>query len=130
MVVALLVTGGVAVAGTAVAIVSTNNTSNKPAQNNAAHLARNAAVDFVNPANNRAGVLVHLANGNFVAYDRACTHQGISVIYDPTKQLLVCPAHGSTFDPAKGGAVEQGPATKPLTRMAVHVNADGTIVIE
>ncbi len=128
MVVALLVTGGAAVAGTAVAIASTNTASNQQAQNNVANLARNAAMDFVNRANNKAGVLVHLVNGNFVAYDRACTHQGTSVKYDPTKQLLVCPAHGATFDPAKGGAVRQGPATKPLPAMTVYVEADGTIV--
>jgi serine/threonine protein kinase/nitrite reductase/ring-hydroxylating ferredoxin subunit len=129
MVVALLVTGGVAIAGTAVAIASANAVSNQQAQNNVANLARNAVMNFVNPANNKAGVLVHLVNGNFVAYERACTHQGVYVKYDPTKQLLVCPAHGATFDPAHGGAVRQGPATKPLPAMTVHVEADGTIVI-
>ena len=128
MVVALLVTGGAAVAGTAVAIASANVASNQQVKNTAANLARNAAIDFVNPVNNKPSVLVHLTNGNFVAYDRACTHQGVYLQYDSTMQLLVCPAHGATFDPAKGGAVRQGPATEPLQAIPIHVKADGTIV--
>ena len=128
MVVALLVAGGVAAVGTAVAIYETNNASNQQVQNNAANLAKNAAMEFVDPANNKSIVLVHLSNGSFVAYDRTCTHQGVYVKYDPTKQLLVCPAHGATFDPARGGAVQRGPATKPLSAVTVHINADGTFI--
>jgi len=133
-VVASLVAGGVALAGTVVAINLTGKTppNNQQAQNNATtNLAKNAAMNFVNPANGRAGMLVHLADGNFVAYDRACTHVGVNVDYDPDLQLLVCPAHGATFDPAQDGAVvqglPQGPDLKPLPKVAVRINADGTI---
>ena len=130
-VVALLVAGGIAVTGTAVAINLTGNTSNQQAQNNAANLAKNAAMNFANPTDGKASVLVHLTNGNFAAYDRACTHKGVYVAYDSTKQLLVCPAHGATFDPAQSGAVVQGvpgePPLKPLPKMTIHINPDGTI---
>jgi serine/threonine protein kinase/nitrite reductase/ring-hydroxylating ferredoxin subunit len=131
-VVALLVAGGVTIAGTAVAINLTVNASSQQAQNNAAHLAKNAAMNFMNPTDGKASILVHLANGNFVAYDRACTHKGVYVNYDPAQQLLVCPAHGATFDPAQDGAViqevPQEPPLKPLPKVTVHINADGTIV--
>jgi serine/threonine protein kinase/nitrite reductase/ring-hydroxylating ferredoxin subunit len=127
MVVALLATGGVAATGTVVAINLASNASNQQSQNNAANLAKNAAMNFTHPTNGKASVLVHLANGNFVAYDRACTHVGVYVTYDPAQQLLVCPAHGATFDPAQDGAVQQGPATQPLPKVPVRINADGTI---
>lgn len=134
-VVALLVAGGVALAGTVVAINLSGNTpnqqaqnppvsaSNQQTQNNTPNLAKNAAMNF----NGNASVLVHLADGNFVAYSRHCTHVGVLVDYDPALQLLVCPAHGATFDPAQNGAVRQGPATRPLPQVTFHVNADGTI---
>ncbi len=87
----------------------------------------NTARTFTNPAGGNDSILVHLASGNFVAYDRACTHQGVAVGYDPGSHQLVCPAHGATFDPANAGGVTQGPATSPLSRVAIRVNNDGTI---
>jgi Rieske Fe-S protein len=87
----------------------------------------NSSMDFKNPADNKVSLLVRLPNGHFVAYEKACTHEQVSVHYDPMTHTLVCPAHGSIFDPAHNGAVLQGPATRPLTQVKVHVNADGTI---
>jgi Rieske Fe-S protein len=127
-VVALLATGGAVAAGAAFAINLTGgNTTNQQAQTNAANLAKNAALNFTNPANGKASVLVHLSDGNFVAYERACTHVGVYVNYDPAQKLLVCPAHGATFDPAQNAAVKQGPATRPLPKVTVHINSDGSI---
>ncbi len=90
-------------------------------------LAVNSAIAIVDPADGRASLLIHLPSGNFVAYERACTHVGVSVNYDPATHTLVCPAHGSVFDPAKNAEVLQGPAMRPLKPVAIHVNADGTI---
>jgi cytochrome b6-f complex iron-sulfur subunit len=70
--------------------------------------------DSGNPA-----VLVHLDNGDFVAYSAVCTHQGCTVAYKADN--LVCPCHGSTFDPADGAAVVTGPATRPLPEIPVKV---------
>ena len=77
--------------------------------------------------NNSSNILVHLSNGSFVAYNRACTHQGVLVNYHPESQTIICPLHGATFDPKKKGAVLQGPATLPLPMAKIQVNADGTI---
>ena len=70
--------------------------------------------DSGNPA-----VLVHLDNGNFVAYSAVCTHQGCTVAYKDGD--LACPCHGSTFDPANGASVVTGPATRPLPEIPVKV---------
>lgn len=89
----------------------------------------NAALDFTNPVDQKASILVHMTDGTFVAFERACTHVGVNVNYDKGIQMLVCPAHGAVFDPAKGGVVVQGPATKPLPKLGIKVNGDGTLVI-
>ncbi|HZT99231.1 MAG TPA: protein kinase [Ktedonobacteraceae bacterium] len=90
-------------------------------------LAINSSVSFNNPVDGKASLLIHLPTNSFVAYEQACTHQAVTVHYDPATHTLVCPAHGSIFDPANGGKVLQGPATRPLPAVTVRVNVDGTI---
>lgn len=75
--------------------------------------------DAGNPA-----VLVHLENGDFVAYSAVCTHQGCTVAYNDGQ--LACPCHGSIFDPADGAAVVNGPAQQPLPEIPVEVR-DGEV---
>ena len=70
--------------------------------------------DSGNPA-----FLVHLDNGDFVAYSAICTHQGCTVAYKDGN--LACPCHGSVFDPADGAAVVAGPAPRPLPEIPVKV---------
>lgn len=69
-------------------------------------------------------VLVHLEGGDFVAYSAICTHQQCTVAYRDAQ--LVCPCHGSIFDPANGGAVVNGPAKTPLSEIPVEVR-DGEV---
>ncbi|HVU70078.1 MAG TPA: protein kinase [Ktedonobacteraceae bacterium] len=90
-------------------------------------LAANSARIFTNPADGVSSLLIRLANGNFVACERTCTHQGVSVNYDPRSKMIVCPAHGAVFDPKNGFSHVSGPGQGPLTRVAIHVNNDGTI---
>ncbi len=87
----------------------------------------NSATTFSNPADGNGSLLVHLPNGSFVAYESACTHQGVTVRYHPETQTFICPLHGSVFDPAQKGKVLHGPATLPLPAVQMHVNGDGTI---
>src|ERR671920_197378 len=70
--------------------------------------------DSGNPA-----LLVHLENGDFVAYSAVCTHQGCKVAYQDGN--LACPCHGSIFDPANGASVVSGPAQRPLPEIPVKV---------
>lgn len=92
-------------------------------------MATNTAQDFTDPASGNDSLLIHLPNGNFVAYNRACTHAGVPVNYDSGSHQLICPAHGAIFDPANNANPIQGPASSPLSAVAVHVNGDGTITV-
>lgn len=89
--------------------------------------ATNSAVSFSNPADGQGSLLIHLANGTFVACERACTHQGVPVDYNSGSQQLHCPAHGATFDPRSGFACTGGPGNGPLAKVSIRVNGDGTI---
>ena len=80
-------------------------------------VATGSAVTFKDAGN--PAVLVHLNNGDFVAYSAVCTHQGCTVAYKNGQ--LACPCHGSVFDPAKGAEVVAGPAPKPLSQIPVKV---------
>jgi cytochrome b6-f complex iron-sulfur subunit len=55
------------------------------------------------------GVIVaRTSTGLYVAVSQACTHQGVSVVYQGNGGQFLCPAHGSSFSPT--GAVNTGPA--------------------
>ncbi|QIN85317.1 Rieske 2Fe-2S domain-containing protein [Rubrobacter tropicus] len=70
-------------------------------------------------------VLIHLDDGNFVAYSAICTHAGCTVAYKNAQ--LACPCHGSVFDPANGAEVVSGPAQTPLPEIPVEVQ-NGEVV--
>ncbi len=80
-----------------------------------------AAVPFTDAGTGRPGVLVRLESGDLAAYSAVCTHQACTVGYQPETQKLACPCHGSVFDPARGAAVETGPARAPLPEIPVEV---------
>ena len=87
-----------------------------------ADLALSSALAFTDAATGKPGVLVHLKNGEFVAYSAECTHQGCTVSYRAKgKGYLACPCHGSVFDPVSGGEVVSGPADEPLARLRIEV---------
>ena len=92
--------------------------------------ARNTALSFTNPRDGQAALLIRLPNGSFAAYERACTHQGVPVNYNQQTHMLVCPLHGSIFDPAHNGRVVQGPATTALPGVSIQDNTNGTITTD
>jgi thiosulfate dehydrogenase [quinone] large subunit len=84
--------------------------------------------EFTNPATGRAAVLLRPADRTVLAYDRTCPHLGCLVTTPPTAAgPISCACHGSAFDAATG-AVTAGPAPKPLTRIAVGIDASDNVV--
>ena len=83
----------------------------------ASELQPGSAVKFEDAGN--PAVLVHLQSGDFVAYSAICTHQGCEVAY--RNGQLVCPCHGSVFDPANNGQVVTPPAQRPLPEIPLAV---------
>ena len=67
-----------------------------------------------------------LGDGSYAALSPICTHLGCTV--DIQGQRLVCPCHGSTYD--RAGKVLQGPAERPLARLATNLSSTGVLTID
>lgn len=65
-------------------------------------------------------MLIHHANGKWVAFDSVCTHLGCTVQYHPELDLIRCACHGGQYDPYTGSNIS-GPPPKPLTKFNVKV---------
>jgi Rieske Fe-S protein len=93
-------------------------------------MSNNSSLTFTNPADGQNSLLIRLANGNFVACEQSCTHEGVPVNYNTGQQQLVCPRHGAIFDPANHFNQVPGPGPSELNslpQVTIRINADGTI---
>jgi thiosulfate dehydrogenase [quinone] large subunit len=76
-------------------------------------------------------LLLHLDNGQFVAYSDICTHAGCQVNFNPSDKLIECPCHGAVFDPYHGARVLAGPAPSPLTQIPIRYDqTSGNIYLQ
>ena len=74
------------------------------------------------------GIAISNDAGTITAIRPVCTHKGCTAGWDWTKNLFICPCHGSHFD-IQGQPVK-GPATKNMARLTVIANADGTLAVD
>ena len=64
-----------------------------------------------------------------VGYSAICTHLGCTVLAKLNDQGdIICPCHGSEFNPAAGAAVVRGPANRPLPSLPLQIASDGNVV--
>lgn len=75
----------------------------------------------------RGGVVVTQPSaGEYKAFDARCPHQGCAVD-EVTTRAIICPCHGSEFDP-RSGDMTRGPATEGLEERSVTVEGDDVVV--
>ncbi|HVX19950.1 MAG TPA: Rieske 2Fe-2S domain-containing protein [Acidimicrobiales bacterium] len=127
--------GGARVTTTVPATTTTappGTTTTKPAGTAigaAADVPVGGAARFTDPASGAPGLVLQLSPGAFVAYDAVCPHAGCTVGYSTGGRLIVCPCHGSEFNPTNG-AVEAGPATRGLRAITVAEGGDGQLYVD
>lgn len=75
-------------------------------------------------------VVVVLDSNGLYAMSTICTHQQCDMRNDGniSRSGLDCYCHGSMF--SINGAVEQGPAARPLRHYAVEIDMDGNITVQ
>ena len=61
------------------------------------------------------------------AYNLVCTHLQCQVKYDENAGMLICPCHGSVFDPSNDANVVKGPASKSLAKILIEEDDKGDI---
>jgi cytochrome b6-f complex iron-sulfur subunit len=69
-------------------------------------------------------IVRHLEGTGLIALSTICTHAGCEVRVLP--HSFQCPCHGSEY--AVDGAVENGPASRPLQRFAVEETPEAIII--
>ncbi len=84
------------------------------------------AATFTDPFNGQPGIIIQATAGSFKAFNAVCPHAGCTVGYSQGAKLIVCPCHGSEFNPTTG-AVEVGPAAQGLASIKVVEGPDGQI---
>jgi cytochrome b6-f complex iron-sulfur subunit len=75
----------------------------------------------------KPALLIHHADGTWVAMSAVCTHLGCTVQYEGPQNRIFCACHGGVYD-ARTGANVSGPPPKPLSQFRVEVS-DGRVVI-
>jgi thiosulfate dehydrogenase [quinone] large subunit len=86
------------------------------------------AASFTDPATGDPSIVIQPRSGQFLAFDAVCPHAGCTVGYDAAAKVIACPCHGSQFN-ASTGAVEVGPATTGLKKLAIAEGSNGQLYV-
>jgi len=84
---------------------------------------------FNYPEPDDQAMLIHLPDGNFVAYSQKCTHLSCAVYYQPEHGRIFCPCHEGVFDPQTGEPVA-GPPQRRLPQIRLRREGDELIAVE
>jgi cytochrome b6-f complex iron-sulfur subunit len=71
--------------------------------------------------------VIRLADG-FRALSAVCTHLGCITRYQPDRNIIACPCHGSQF--TIGGDVIAGPAPRPLRWLQMNLSEKGELIVD
>lgn len=80
---------------------------------------------FHYPGEHDPNLLVHLNEGEFVAYGQKCTHLACAVVPKPELGRFHCPCHEGWFD-IQSGRPLAGPPRRPLPKVTLQIR-DGVI---
>lgn len=105
--------------GQAPTYVSQPGTPNGRLLANAANIPSNQSLALNDPTFGPI-ILIHLDNGQVVAYSSICTHAGCQVQFDPAGRDIACPCHGAVYDPYNNAQVVAGPAPYPLQKIPIQ----------
>jgi cytochrome b6-f complex iron-sulfur subunit len=86
-------------------------------------------IGFELTLNGREAILIHFKSkgeDRWIAVDRRCSHAGCRLTWQTNGEKLVCPCHGSTFDPQ--GLPITGPATRPLRTWPVSISGGSAYI--
>jgi thiosulfate dehydrogenase (quinone) large subunit len=87
------------------------------------------SLGFTDPASGDPGLIIQHTEGQFVAFNAVCPHAGCTVGYAPNAKLIVCPCHGSEFNPETGGLV-RGPAPHGLSTIPIAESSGGELFVD
>jgi thiosulfate dehydrogenase (quinone) large subunit len=87
------------------------------------------AARFTVPSSGDPGLVLQPTSGTYAAYDAVCPHAGCTVGWSHAADLIVCPCHGSEFNPDTGDVV-RGPAPHGLKVLDVKVAPNGQLYLE
>ena len=62
------------------------------------------------------------------ALSRICTHEGCSVNFDMSKNILICPCHGAEYESGEGNVIS-GPTQRNLKKINVKVDGDNVLEV-
>jgi len=63
-----------------------------------------------------------------IAIQAICTHLGCTPRWLPLESKFKCPCHGSGF--TKEGVNFEGPAPRPLERLAIRLDEEGNLIVD
>ncbi|MGW6865681.1 QcrA and Rieske domain-containing protein [Streptomyces sp. NPDC054901] len=87
------------------------------------------SVAFRFPGEEDRALAVRLSDGSLVGYSAVCTHLACGVLWREDRGAdgeLYCPCHEGVFD-ARTGEVTAGPPPRPLPRIILTEQADGSV---